>query len=145
LERKKLMTDEVVYAPIPGFLGYEVGTDGNVWSWRGPGGKVTERHLLIPKTTKKGYKIVTLRSKLNGNRRFFVHRLVLLAFIGPCPGGMECCHWNGDPADNRLSNLRWDTHKANCADTVRNGRIGGFCKPRPQDCIERPLIPSNAA
>jgi hypothetical protein len=65
------MTDEVVYAPIPGFLGYEVGTDGNVWSWRGPGGKVTERHLLIPKTTKKGYKIVTLRSKLNGNRRFF--------------------------------------------------------------------------
>jgi hypothetical protein len=29
---------------------------------------------------------------------------------------METCHNNGNPADNRLENLRWDTHVANEAD-----------------------------
>ena len=44
------------------------------------------------------------------------HRLVLTAFVGPCPDGMEGCHYNGDPLDNRLENLRWDTHDANIQD-----------------------------
>jgi hypothetical protein len=34
---------------------------------------------------------------------------------------MECCHNNGDPADNRLENLRWDTHITNYRDAVRHG------------------------
>lgn len=49
-----------------------------------------------------------------------VHVLVLEAFVGPCPGGMECCHNNGNPKDNRIENLRWDTHKANMADRVKH-------------------------
>jgi hypothetical protein len=52
----------------------------------------------------------------------FLHRLVLEAFVGPCPPGCVGCHANDDPSDNRLENLRWDTHKANSADAVRNGR-----------------------
>ena len=35
-----------------------------------------------------------------------VHRLVLEAFVGPNPPGLECCHNNGDPSDNRVENLR---------------------------------------
>ena len=50
-----------------------------------------------------------------------VHRLVLEAFVGPCPDGMECCHANGDPADNRLANLRWDTPASNTQDRIRHG------------------------
>lgn len=50
-----------------------------------------------------------------------VHRLVLEAFVGPCPDGMECCHNNGDPADNRLDNLRWDTLSSNAYDRVEHG------------------------
>ena len=38
------------------------------------------------------------------------------------PPGLVCCHWDGDPGNNRLENLRWDTPKANCADTIRHGR-----------------------
>lgn len=54
-------------------------------------------------------------------RSFYVHRLVLEAFVGPCPSGMEGCHWNDVADDNRLPNLRWATKSANRFDCVRNG------------------------
>jgi len=41
-----------------------------------------------------------------------VHSLVLEAFVGPRPEGMDGCHENDVPWDNRLSNLKWDTHSA---------------------------------
>lgn len=50
-----------------------------------------------------------------------VHRIVLESFVGPRPAGMECCHEDGDPTNNRLSNLRWDTHAANEADKKLHG------------------------
>lgn len=55
------------------------------------------------------------------NKTCRVHRLVLEAFVGPCPEGMEGCHNNGDPHDNRVENLRWDTHSANMADMIVHG------------------------
>lgn len=56
-----------------------------------------------------------------GGRTRLVHSLVLEAFIGPRPPGFEACHNDGDPANNRLSNLRWDTRSANTRDRVRHG------------------------
>lgn len=50
-----------------------------------------------------------------------VHSLVLEAFVGPRPDGMECCHNNSIPGDNRPSNLRWDSHFENNQDRVRRG------------------------
>lgn len=55
-------------------------------------------------------------------RMMQVHRLVLTAFVGPCPDGLECCHWDDNPAHNCLGNLRWDTRSANQVDRIRNGR-----------------------
>jgi HNH endonuclease len=55
----------------------------------------------------------------------YVHRLVLLAFVGPPGDGQECCHANGDRADCRLENLRWDTRHANRADARRHGTLRG--------------------
>jgi len=49
------------------------------------------------------------------------YRLVLEAFVGKCPQGMECCHNDGNPMNNNLSNLRWDTPKNNHADKVKHG------------------------
>jgi hypothetical protein len=49
-----------------------------------------------------------------------VHRLVLEAFVGPCPEGMEACHRDRDVTNNHISNLRWDTPKANAADRRRH-------------------------
>lgn len=45
-----------------------------------------------------------------------VHLYVLETFVGPRPEGMQACHGDGDPANNRLSNLRWDTCSNNNLD-----------------------------
>jgi hypothetical protein len=49
------------------------------------------------------------------------HKLVMEAFVGVRPQGMECCHNDGNPQNNYLSNLRWDTPKNNHADKVKHG------------------------
>jgi len=70
--------------------------------------------------TKPAYMFVGLRTP-----RFVtkvrVHRLVLLAFVGPCPRRKEGCHKNGKSTDNRLRNLRWGSPLSNSADQRRHG------------------------
>jgi len=58
-----------------------------------------------------GYRVVTLYSHRNRTHR--VHRLVLEAFRGPCPKGCEASHLDGDPGNNRLENLVWETSLLN--------------------------------
>ena len=58
--------------------------------------------------------------------------LVLEAFYGPRPNGMESCHWDDDSANNHLSNLRWDTHRANIFDARFTGeRTKQVCRVSP--------------
>ncbi len=115
---------KVEYRDVPGFPGYRVGDDGSVWScWqRGVGSHMTGRWRLMKANPVRGR---TLQVELQRggkpiNKR--VHTLILEAFVGPCPPGMEACHADDNQSNNRLTNLRWDTHKANCADRSRNGR-----------------------
>lgn len=53
---------------------------------------------------------------------------------------MECCHNNGDPFDNHLSNLRWDTRKANAADSVRHGVVPRGSKCRLSKLTEEDVL-----
>lgn len=75
--------------------------------------------MLSPAPSTGGHLMLHLR----GRQGFLIHRLVLLAFVGPPPPGTECCHGPGGPADNRLVNLRWDTRVENMADRVRHGTL----------------------
>jgi hypothetical protein len=50
-----------------------------------------------------------------------VGRMVLMAFVGLPNLGEECCHNNGVAGDNRIENLRWDTHFNNNKDRLRHG------------------------
>lgn len=52
-----------------------------------------------------------------------VHVLVLTAFVGPVPAGMEGCHIDGNRANNRRDNLKWGTHRENVADQIRHGTL----------------------
>jgi hypothetical protein len=52
-----------------------------------------------------------------------IHRLVLEAFVGPCPNGFEACHNDGDRQNNRLENLRWDTRSGNHSDKEQHGTM----------------------
>jgi len=75
--------------------------------------------LRILTTNVDGYKTIG-RGRPFGT--LYVHRLVLIAFRGLPPVGYEARHLNGDPADNRLSNLAWGSRKHNEADKVRHAR-----------------------
>ena len=68
-----------------------------------------------------GYPVVSLSKKGKVSTRG-VHTLVLEAFLGPCPKGKEACHFpDRDVTNNNLSNLRWDTPKANASDRNFHG------------------------
>lgn len=121
-----------IWLPIPGFEGrYEVSDHGRVRSiahtvpYRHRSGVLTRKRvrarILRPGTVKTGHQIVFLGC---GNGRL-IHRLVMEAFVGPRPPGKECCHWDGDPAHNHLTNLRWGTRTDNVRDAIRHGTHRG--------------------
>jgi len=67
-----------------------------------------------------GYSLIGLY--VDGKPKTFkLHRLILEAFVGPCPEGMEGCHNDGNPGNNGISNLRWDYPRKNQADRVTHG------------------------
>ena len=121
------MTTET-WKPITGWEGfYSVSDQGRVRS--------ETRTVTLGNGQTRTYKGVVLSQAIDADRRcwvhlarpgfrrtYRVHRLVLEAFVGPCPDGLESCHWDDDPTNNQLSNLRWDTSTANKHDMARNGR-----------------------
>lgn len=124
------------WLPIPGFEGYyEVSDLGRVRSLprlvtRGHG-----RHMNLKGRVLKpqfrpntGYYGVGLCVE-GKSQNYYVHRLVLMAFRGLPEPGQEGCHENDIRTDNRLENLRWDSHLANVGDAIDRGRhrcIGSY-------------------
>lgn len=117
------MLADVEYRSIEGFPLYRVGSDGTVWSRQGRGVGALKGNWSKLKgwINEHGYRCVGLHAD-GAPTKFLVHRLVLLAFVGPCPEGMEACHSpDPTPTNCNLSNLRWDTRAGNMADMVQHG------------------------
>lgn len=118
----------MVWKDVVGYEGlYKVSDKGQILSVkrlvrRGQDGQRTVRERLLKTTiAKNGYHHIHLckQGKIVG---WLVHRLVLLAFVGRCPHGMEACHHDGNPSNNSRENLYWGTRLQNCQDTIRHGR-----------------------
>lgn len=108
-----------VWKDIPGYEGrYSVSDCGHVMSWN-----YKERGspaLLKLRRDKKGYARTWLC--LRGNEKSpFVHALVLLAFVGPKPPGLQINHKDGNKQNNSLCNLEYCTASENNCHALRTG------------------------
>lgn len=108
------------HTPIPGFPGYAVDIDGEIWSvghnWRGLGSR-----RLFPIADEDGY--LRVRLSVGGKRvKVAAHVLVATTLIGPKPSPLhEVRHLNGCRIDNHPTNLRWGTSKENADDREAHG------------------------
>lgn len=119
------------WRPIKGWEGrYEVSDFGRVKSLRCKGHQRVRPVVLAPGSNGR-YLIVNLAHR----RMAYVHRLVLEAFLGPCPSGMNASHLDGDRLNNRAENLAWESHSDNCARKQLHGtHQAGAASPRAKLC-----------
>lgn len=129
----KEFTTTEVWKDIPRLPGYQVSNQGLVRSfWKrimnprvGTKRVLTNKpRVLKPLLSARGYHTIRACDTDMIKRTCQVHRLVLEAFVSPCPVGHEGCHRNGSRTDNYLDNLYWATRARNCLDTRRQGRNG---------------------
>lgn len=124
MPRRHLTTIPADSRPHPTHVGYCASLDGRVFNTIRSRKRFGTFHCpegvgyeLKGKVHTDGH----IRVTLAGGIKRFVHVLVLETFVGPCPDGMQCLHRDGNPANNRLDNLRWGTPLENWEDSVRHG------------------------
>lgn len=99
---------------IDRYPGYKFSSDGQVYSCWTNGGKQSEGwKLLLSEEIKGGYLRVRLRVDTQVYEACQVAHLILEAFVGKRPLDYVACHRDGDPKNNSISNLRWDTRPNN--------------------------------
>lgn len=108
---------------VKGYDGlYEVSNTGKVRSLKF--GKVKE---LSPGDKGNGYLFIDL-CKEGKRKRFYIHRLVVQAFIGEIPKGLVVNHKDENPSNNNVYNLEICTYTYNANYGTRNERIGAAQK-----------------
>lgn len=105
---------------IKGHDGYQVSDKGRVRSFHNNRHGLSDKsHILKTDVNSKGYERVCLGSKY----RFFVHKLVALAFI-PNPNNYPVVRHRDDNRQNNVAdNLLWGTQSDNIQDCIAHGRF----------------------
>lgn len=129
---------EEKWLPVVGYEGlYEVSSSGRMRTLR----QKTPR-LMACGVGSHGYRQVGLVRPGEKLKMLRVHRLVLEAFVGPCPLGCESLHGKGGRADASLENLSWGTPKQNQAEdrardhTTNRGEKCGNAKLTYEQILE---------
>ena len=79
---------------------------------------------LLPKINPGGYVIYSLCDAASKMHFVPAHRIVILTFVGPRPSSKHyVAHYDGNPRNNNVSNLRWATASENNLDKNRHGRM----------------------
>lgn len=138
-----------IWKPVVGYEGaYKVSTFGRVRSLDrevacsrkiSPTGRKLFRGRVLRALSVGAYLAVSL-SVRGRSRSIYVHRIVLEAFAGACPPGMEACHNDGDPTNNRPTNLRWDSRAHNHLDKRTHGTSAAGTK-NPAAKLTEAMIP----
>ena len=125
------------WATIPRAIDYEISESGvvrrRIDSQNKTGGIVKKGHTPKQHKDKDGYLHVQLICNEKKKRKLRVHRLVLEAFVGFCPKGMECNHIDGNKSNNHLSNLEWVTPEEN----IRHGVSTGLFPKGENSCTAK--------
>ena len=122
--------DQIIerWLPVPGWEGcYEVSDQGRVRSLdrkrpcQFKDNRIYRGQMLTPLLHGSGYRQVSLKD--NGRTNvYFIHRLVILAFVGSAPReDYQCAHNDGNKDNNALENLRWATRSENNQDKNKHG------------------------
>lgn len=118
------MSAQEEWRPVPGYADYAVSDHGRVVSHKRATPKLLRAFLSY-----NGYQQVELLRDRVG-KKFKVHQLVALTFIGERPEGMETRHLDGDKSNNAASNLIYGTRSENIRDQVKHGTHGNSKKSR---------------
>jgi len=108
----------VEYFDIPGYEErYKISADGDVYSLRA-------KRVLKPWESSAGRKYlrVDLRDNEGKYKKPHLHDLVLAAFCGPKPNGAQVLHFDDNPTNNKIGNLRYGSASENTSDAIRNQR-----------------------
>jgi hypothetical protein len=120
------------WAPVAEAPMYDVST------W----GRVRQGDLLLESwPNKKGYRLVSLEIEGRSSLRY-VHRLVLMAFVGPGVGALAN-HGDGRKGNNRLRNLCWTTPSGNMQHAWATGLIPRTRAPRTTCRYGHPRTPTS--
>lgn len=104
---------------VVGFSSYEVSNIGRVRRVKAAMG-TRPSYILKPRPNKDG-RIQYCLYRDGKRHEMQAHRLVLEAFIGPCPETYECRHLDGNHLNNSVENLCWGTRSENMQDKRRHG------------------------
>lgn len=105
-----------LWKTVEGFPLYEISSYGRVRSYHR--GRIK---YLIPSKNSRGYLRVQLTNN-HGKQRFFVHRLVAMAFVPNIENKPHVNHLDNDPRNNRADNLEWVTPLENMQYSAKQGR-----------------------
>ena len=121
-DNQPTLFDSEIWKPVVGYEGYyEVSDHGRVRSLdRVDTAGRTKKGVIRKAVLSRDHMQLALYRDTKMKMKY-VHRLVLEAFVGPCPEGMEACHNDGNPSNNHVNNLRWDTQSENMNDRVKHG------------------------
>jgi hypothetical protein len=109
------------WIPVVGYEGlYEVSDAGRVKSLVPSKKRPIAGHVLTPKRSGQGYLCVALY-RHGKPTTITIHQLVMRAFVGAVPDGMNVNHRDGKKKNNLLSNLEYVSYSENSRHALSKG------------------------